>query len=133
MYEYSDIQTAVIVVFGAIAAFVLVTNAIKAWKELSKPSADLRETVEEHGRTIEEDHGKVEDHESRISHLEGCCTEVQGKLENDWKFQQATSEVNELMLLSIKQLLKHSIDGNDTDGLAEVEDQIDRYLIKHQR
>lgn len=76
---------------------------------------------------------RIEDHEQRISRLEECCDEVKGKLASDWEFQQASAEKDELMLKSIKQLLKHSIDGDDTDGLQAMESEIDTYLIKHQR
>lgn len=131
MYEYSDIQTTVIVIFGAIAAFVLLAQAIKAWREMFKPSADTKEKVAEHGRRLHEDDERIEDHERRITHLEGCCAEVQGKLQNDWQFQQDETEMNRLMLKSIKQLIKHSLDGNDTRGLKHMEDEIDTYLLDH--
>ena len=131
MFTYNELTIAVVVVLGAIAVFNMCTAAVKGWKELRKPDVDLRETVEKHDRALKSDGGKLDDHEQRISHLEGCCSEVQSKLQNDWQFQQDETEMNRLMLKSIKQLLKHSIDGNDTSGLKHMEDEIDNYLVDH--
>lgn len=115
-YEHLGVTAAVFV--AALAFLVLTWNAVKAihdWRVLArKPTAD-----------------RIEDHERRITHLEDCCTEVTGKLQNDWQFQQDETEMNRLMLKSIKQLLKHSIDGNDTRGLKAMEDEIDNYLVDH--
>lgn len=115
-YEHLGVTAAVFV--AALAFLVLTWNAVKAihdWRVLArKPTAD-----------------RIEDHEKRITHLEDCCTEVTGKLQNDWQFQQDETEMNRLMLKSIKQLLKHSIDGNDTRGLKAMEDEIDNYLVDH--
>lgn len=109
----------------ALAFIVLVWNASKAIKEwiasLKKPENDRIDSTEE----------QLKDHEQRISNLEGCCVEVQTKLKNDWEFQRDETEMNRLMLKSIKQLLKHSIDGNDREGLKHMEDEIDGYLLDH--
>ena len=133
MYTYDEVTTTLLIIIGAIAVFNMLTTAIKGWKELRKPDTDLRETVEEHDRAIKSEKAMVEDHEQRITHLEGCCSDVQGKLANDWQFQQDVGEFHELILLSIKQLLKHGVDGNDKDGLSEMESEIDKYLIKHHK
>lgn len=115
-YEHLGVTAAVFV--AALAFLVLTWNAVKAihdWRVLArKPTAD-----------------RIEDHEKRITYLEGCCADVTGKLQNDWQFQQDETEMNRLMLKSIKQLLKHSIDGNDTRGLKAMEDEIDNYLVDH--
>lgn len=115
---FDEVGITVAVVATAFAFIVLTWNAVKAihdWRQLAKkPTTD-----------------RIEDHERRISHLEGCCSEVQSKLQNDWQFQQDETEMNRLMLKSIKQLLKHSLDGNDTQGLKHMEDEIDTYLLDH--
>lgn len=114
---YDEIGITAAVICAALAFVVLVWNAVKAihdWRALAKkPTTD-----------------RIEDHEKRIANLEKCCEEVHGKLENDWAFQQAEVEMNRLLLKSIKQLLKHAIDGNDTAGLESVESEIDDYLMK---
>ena len=114
---FDEIGITVAVIAVALAFIVLVWNAVKAihdWRALAKkPTTD-----------------RIEDHEKRIANLEKCCDEVHGKLDNDWEFQQAEVEMNRLLLKSIKQLLKHAIDGNDTAGLESVESEIDDYLMK---
>ena len=114
---FDEIGITMAVIAVALAFIVLVWNAVKAihdWRNMAKkPTAD-----------------RIEDHEKRISNLEKCCDEVHGKLDNDWEFQQAEVEMNRLLLKSIKQLLKHAIDGNDTAGLESVEGEIDDYLMK---
>lgn len=118
--SYDEIGITISVIAIALAFVVLVWNAVKAireWRQLSKkPTSDM-----------------LADHEKRITHLEGCCEEVQGKLVNDWQWQVTTSEMNALLLKSIKQLLKHSIDNNDRQGLIAMEEEIDNYLINHNK
>ncbi len=116
--QFDEIGITFAVIAAALAFLVLVWSAVKAihdWRNLAKrPTAD-----------------RIEDHERRIVHLEECCEEVTGKLDSDWQFRQDEAEMNRLMLKSIKQLIKHSLDGNDTNGLMAVEGEIDDYLIKH--
>ena len=115
---YDELGITAAVMCAALAFVVLVWNAVKAihdWRALAKkPTTD-----------------KIEDHEKRIANLEKCCDEVHGKLENDWEFQKAEVEMNQLLLKSIKQLLQHGVDGNDTAGLKAMEKEIDDYLILH--
>ena len=117
---FDEIGITFAVIGVALAFIVLVWNAVKAirdWRNLAKKPTD----------------DSLADHERRIEALEECCSEVKGKLQSDWQFQQDEVEMNQLMLKSIKQLLKHSIDGDDTDGLKAMEDEIDDYLVKHAR
>jgi hypothetical protein len=115
---FDEVGITVAVIAVALAFIVLVWNAVKAihdWRQLArKPDDD-----------------KFADHEARIKHLEQCCTEATDKLQCDWEFQQDEKEFNRLMLSSIKQLLKHSLDGNDKDGLKKMEQEIDNYLLDH--
>lgn len=115
---FDEIGITVAVIAVALAFVVLVWNAVKAihdWRALAKkPTTD-----------------RIEDHEKRIASLEKRYDEVHGKLDNDWEFQQAEVEMNQLLLKSIKQLLKHGVDGNDIEGLKAMEKEIDGYLILH--
>ena len=117
---YDEVGITFAVVAIALAFVVLVWNAVKAihdWRQLARrPTTD-----------------RLDDHERRISKLEECCEEVTGKLNADWEWQQDAAEMNKLLLKSIKQLLKHSIDGNDQDGLKQMEAEIDGYLVDHSR
>lgn len=124
---FNEVGVTIACLAGAFTFIVLTWNCIKAIKEWI---ASLREPTNER---LSEGEETIKDHEKRITRLEECCDEVHGKLQSDWQFQQDEVEMNQLMLKSIKQLLKHSIDGDDTDGLKVMEDEIDDYLVKHAR
>ena len=112
---FDEVGITVAVIATALAFIVLAWNAVKAitdWRSMAKKPTDDR----------------IEDHEQRISHLEECCAEVRGKLQNDWKFQEEEKEFNVIMLEAVGQLMKHALDGNDTDGLKAADEKIDRYL-----
>lgn len=117
-YESLGITAAVMA--AALAFLVLTWNAVKAihdWRQMArKPTADL-----------------MADHEQRIQKLEECCAEVRGKLDSDWQWQQDASDMNKLMLRSIKGLMQHALDGNDTDKLRQMEQEIDDFLLTHAR
>lgn len=124
---FNEVGITIAVIAVACGFIALVWNAIKAIKEWI---ASLRKPTDDHISDVET---QVEDHENRITKLEECCEEVRGKLQNDFLFQQDNIAVNQLMLKSIKRLLQHSIDGNDTAKLREMEQEIDDYLLKHAR
>lgn len=113
---FDEVGITVAVIGIALAFVVLVWNAVKAihdWRQLAKkPTEEV-----------------LADHEERISHLEACCEDVHGKLAGDYEFMVEEKEFNKLMLESIAQLLKHSIDGNDRDGLQSMESRINKYLL----
>lgn len=114
-YESLGITAAVIA--AALAFIVLTWNAVKAIREwriaLGKQTADA-----------------IADHESRIKALESCCEEVHGKLASDFEFQKEEKEFNVLMLEAIGQLLKHATDGDDIEGLRDVDKRINKYLLE---
>ena len=115
---FDEVGITIAVISAALAFVVLVWNAVKAihdWRLMAKkPTAE-----------------RIENHEQRITHLETCCEEVRGKLDSDYQFRQDNIEMNRLMLRAIKQMLRHEIDGNDREGLSEVQDEIDKYLVGH--
>lgn len=119
------------ITFAAIAAacafIVLVWNCIKAIKEWI---TSLRRPTDEHIDSVE---ARVEDHEQRIGHLEECCEEVQGKLQFDWQYQKEQTDVNRMVLKSLKSLLQHAVDGNDTKKLEAQEQEIDQFLLEHMK
>lgn len=120
--QFSEIGVTFAVIVAAMTFVVLTWNAVKAildWRALAKkPTVDR----------ISEQDERIDDHEQRITALEECCSEVRGKLENDWQFQEEEKEFNIIMLEAVGQLMKHALDGNDTDGLREVDEKIDKYL-----
>lgn len=115
---FDEVGITIAVIAVALAFIVLTWNAVKAihdWRGLAKKPTEDR----------------IENHEQRITHLEECCAEVRGKLQNDFKFQQEQAEVNRMVLKSLKSLLQHSIDGNDTAKLEKCEQEIDKFLLEH--
>lgn len=125
--QFSEIGVTFAVIVAAMTFVVLTWNAVKAildWRALAKkPTVDR----------ISEQDERIDDHEHRISNLEECCQEVRGKLQSDWQFQQDEVEMNKLMLKSIKHLIQHAVDGNDTKKLEAMEQEIDDYLLAHAR
>ena len=115
---FDEIGITVAVIAIACAFIALVWNAVKAikeWRSLSKkPETDI-----------------LTNHEDRIAVLEDWSKRAEEKLDGDWKFHQAEIEFNQLILESIKQLIKHELDGNDTEGLEEIEKKLDSYLVKN--
>ena len=117
---YESLGVTAAVIAAALAFMVLTWNAVKAihdWRALAKKPTDER----------------IEDHERRISSLEECCSEVRGKLQSDWEWQRDASDMKKLMLRSIKHLIQHAVDGNDTQKLKDMEQEIDDYLLTHAR
>ena len=124
---FNEVGITIACLAGAFTFVVLTWNCIKAIKEWI---ASLREPTNER---ISEGEAVLKDHEKRINNLEECCNEVRGKLQTDWEWQQDASEMNKLMLRSIKHLIQHAVDGNDTQKLEAMEQEIDDYLLTHAR
>lgn len=101
MYGFSDIQTAVVVLLGVIAAFVLIVNGLRAWKELTKPTTDLKQLVDEHDEKLLNDHERL----------------------NDLK------RSNELQSKLLLQIANHIIDGNHKEQMVHARDEMQNYLI----
>ena len=120
--QFSEIGVTFVVIAAAMTFVVLTWNTVRAildGRALAKKPTDDR---------MSEQDNRIADHEQRISNLESCCEEVHGKLKSDWDFQQDEKDFNLIMLEAVGQLMKHALDGNDTDGLREVDEKIDKYL-----
>ena len=124
---FNEVGITIAVIAAAMTFIVLTWNTVKAihdWRMSARKPTEER---------LQDDESRIDDHEQRIANLEECCTEVRGKLQNDFKFQQDNIAVNQLMLKSIKRLMQHALDGNDAAKLQEMEQEIDDYLLKHAR
>lgn len=102
MYEYADIQTTVVVLLGLVAAFVLIVNGLKAWKEVRKPSTDLKQLVEDHDEKLINDHERL----------------------NDLK------KSNEFQAKLLLQIANHLIDGNHKEQMIHARDEMQAYLVE---
>ncbi|WP_270208003.1 hypothetical protein [Eggerthella lenta] len=101
MEQLNDLVVAFGVFLGACAA---VTAAGSAWavvQRIRKPAADVAETVEAHGRMLDNDNKRI---------------------------NEVVAGVN-LLLKSNMQLLSHEIHGNHVDQMIETHDEIQEYLI----
>lgn len=124
---FNEVGVTIACLAGAFTFIVLTWNAIKAIKEWI---VSLREPT---NNRIDHDEEMLNDHEQRISHLEECCNEVTNKLQSDFQWQQDANEMNRLMLRSVKHLIQHAVDGNNTQKLEAMEQEIDEYLLTHTR
>lgn len=115
-YDHVGITMAVIAI--ALTFIVLVWNAIKAihdWRQLARRPTD--DTLANHG--------------DRLDRIENRLDGIDKKLAGDWEFRRQTTEMTALLLRSIKHLMQHAVDGNDTESLKEMEREIDNFLLKH--
>lgn len=122
---FNEVGITIAVIAVAMTFIVLTWNTVKAihdWRMSARKPTEER---------LQDDESRIEDHEHRIAHLEECCTEVRGKLSADWQFQQEQAEVNRMVLMSLKSLLQHAVDGNDTAKLEQREQEIDKFLVDH--
>lgn len=120
--QFSEIGVTFVVIAAAMTFVILTWNTVRAildGRALAKKPTDDR---------MSEQDNRIADHEQRITALESCCEEVHGKLQTDWKFQEEEKEFNVIMLEAVGQLMKHALDGNDTDGLKAADEKIDKYL-----
>ena len=119
--EYTQLQDFVLVLLAICALIAAISGAsaavVKFWRFAHKESDANTE--------------RIDDHEQRISELERCCDENKDKLESDYKFQQEQTEVNRMVLKSLKTLLQHEVDGNDRAKLEQREQEIDQFLLEH--
>ena len=112
MITFEHIQAFFVVVLGfcaLIAAIAgLVTAIVRYWKFAHKQSDENAEDLKEVMTYLKSD-------KERIETLE--------------KNQKTFKEENRLMLRALALLLAHEIDGNHTDQLTEMRDEIMDYLI----
>lgn len=99
---YDELATCFVVLLAACAALAVVWGAVKAVREIRRPSVELHAMVDEH------EHKLVHDHE-RLEELK---------------------EANDLQMEMLLQLANHAIDGNHVAQMIEVRDRMQRYLIK---
>lgn len=99
---YEELATCFVVLLAACAALAVIWGAVKAVREMHKPTVELHEMVEEHERKLLHDHERLED----------------------------LKEASDLQMEMLLQLANHAIDGDHTKQLADVRDKMQKYLIK---
>jgi hypothetical protein len=100
--SYDTLAASFMVLLAACAALAVIWGAVKAVREIRKPTAELHAKVEEHERKLLNDHERLDE----------------------------LKEASDLQMEMLLQLANHAIDGNHTAQMIEVRDRMQRYLIK---
>lgn len=100
--QYDTLATSFVVLLAACAALAVIWGAVKAVREIRRPSVELKALVDEHERKLVRDHERLED----------------------------LKEANDLQMEMLLQLANHAIDGNHVAQMVEVRDRMQRYLIR---
>lgn len=110
--EFSDLQTAMMVVLSLCGMMIAIGGAcavwVKFWRFLHKQSDENKVTLDQVMTWLGSDKKRIEALEAQ---------------------QDAMREMNRLQLRALVSLLGHEIDGNHISKLADVRDRINAYLI----
>ena len=90
----------VLVLAGILATIVLISSAIKAVREMTKPQEELKKEVKRHAECLDRDNKRIEQ-----------------------------EEMTRLTLRGVNALLNHEITGNGIENLKKVRDDITEHLI----
>lgn len=101
----ADIRTAIVVICAVIAMMISVLTLIGL----------MRKERAERAKPIDTMRGQLTDHEKRIARLEAAST--------------ANVTENRLMMRMQLALVRHAIDGNNVEGLRDMREEVQRYLI----
>ena len=91
----------VLVLAGILATIVLISSAIKAVREMTKPQEELKKEVKRHAECLDRDNKRIAEQE----------------------------EMTRLTLRGVNALLNHEITGNGIENLKKVRDDITEHLI----
>lgn len=91
----------VLVLAEILAAIVLISSAIKAVREMTKPQEELKKEVKRHAEYLDRDNKRIAEQE----------------------------EMTRLTLRGVNALLNHEITGNGIENLKKVRDDITEHLI----
>ena len=91
----------VLVLAGILATIVLISSAIKAVREMTKPQEELKKEVKRHAEGLDRDNKRIAEQE----------------------------EMTRLTLRGVNALLNHEITGNGIENLKKVRDDITEHLI----
>ena len=101
-------NTTVVIVAGVLALFNLIDKIVGNINKSKEPTEDLKRRIEMLERRTEEEYKrKFENYDKEIADIK---------------------EGNTVTVKALLALLKHSIDGNNTDGLKSSEKEITNYL-----
>ena len=76
-----------------------------------------------------EQNSRLDDHEKRLNSLDEVIEKFKQYFDNDDKRFAAIEKSNKITQSALLALLKHSLNGNDTESLKAAEKSIEEYLI----
>ena len=76
-----------------------------------------------------EQNSRLDDHEKRLNALDEVIEKFKQYFDNDDKRFAAIEKSNKITQSALLALLKHSLNGNDTESLKAAEKSIEEYLI----
>ena len=76
-----------------------------------------------------EQNNRLDDHEKRLNALDEVIEKFKQYFDNDDKRFAAIEKSNKITQSALLALLKHSLNGNDTESLKAAEKSIEEYLI----
>lgn len=101
-------ETTIVISAGILTLFNLVDKIINATNRVKEPTEDLKRRIEVLERRTEEEYQrKFESYDKEIADIK---------------------EGNTVTVKALLAILKHSIDGNNTDGLRKSEEELTNYL-----
>lgn len=107
-------------ILSVCAAIVTISAAIGVVaKALDKARAPEKEQNE-----------RLDNHEKRLNALDEIVVKFREYFDNDDKRFKAIEKSNKITQNALLALLKHSINGNDTESLKEAEKSLEEYLIE---
>lgn len=77
-----------------------------------------------------EQNNRLDEHERRLNALDDIIEKFKVYFDNDDKRFKAIEKSNKITQSALLALLKHSLNGNDTESLKEAEKSLEEYLIE---
>lgn len=109
--------TTVSICLGVTAVISLINLITSIIKENKKPTDDIEK--------------RVSDIEKKLDYeMKAVFESYEMRFKNDKTRLDAIEEGNRVTQKALRALLKHSIDGNNTDGLIKAETELSEYLIE---
>ena len=101
-------QSTVVICAGVLTVVNLIEKIVSSVKKSQEPTKDLEKRIEELERKNEVEYKAIfKDYEKKITNIE---------------------EASKLTQRALLALLKHSLDGNNTDALTDVEKDLETFL-----
>lgn len=113
-----------------VALTAIVGFAYKGVRYLSskweQPAQKAAEASEQGDKAL---HERIDELEAKHAHYDGCLARDQRMLQEHDRLVKQHDDDSKMMLRGVLQLLNHGIDGNHTEQLIAVRDEVQEYLL----